>query len=787
MLSGYHFLKQFLKFGLFMMYLFSPKIQSQTTDIIADNIQSLTKHHHLDNIYLQTSKDLYETREDLWFKAYVLDSQSFIPSDRSKILFLQLIEDKTNKVAWEEKYEIENGFVDGHLYLNDSLKPGSYSLAAYSSRSYYKGIKYFNALHKLQILKNISEKTTLKIVTAKKDSIISFVTFPEGGNIISGIQNRIAFKALDSKGLPIDVAGKLYENNVPLLDFKSIHDGMGSFIFSPNSNRKYHIKIIDYESIEYQLPEIQTKGISMQLLNNDKDFATFKVEKNYNTPKENVYLRVQSRGIVYSVAIGVLKDKLIIQIPVKDIPQGIAEATLFNSNVEPIAERLIYINPQKKLNIETKLDKSEYLKREKVSLKIKVTDQDNQAVITNLGVSIFDQLYNNKLDSKNILTHYYLSTQLNGKIYDPGYYFNEENNNRNKALDLLLLTQGWRRYVWNESNLKEHNTLYKTVLSDSTTGHLVLENPNRKPTESTPKIVMIFTAGSQKGQDIFATDSKGNFSVSPYHLKMGEAGYLYIKPMTSEKPKYIINLKDDSFDIINSNRKEITINYPFPKLQNEYDNDTKDILERHNDIQRLNEVVIATNKKMIFRDKYLGTLDSLNRFDSRNPDFVCLAGGLEHPILNCFMSNHHEGKTRAPIDGEKVTVLLGKNGEILGSDYPQQAYYGAKEIIYKDPNQNLSEEQLLKKFNLKMIKGYYGKREFYQAIYDKVTINDPTPDYRNTLFWKPDVITNEQGEAVIEFYCSDINTIFSGNIEGVSGTGLIGTKNFSFKVRNNEN
>lgn len=785
MLSKYHFSRQFLRFSLFLLYVFSSTIHSQVPDIIAENIQSLTKNHHLDNIYLQTSKDLYETKEDLWFKAYVLDSQSFIPSNRNKILFIQLINDKTNKVAWQEKYEIENGFVNGHLYVNDSLESGSYTLAAYSSASFYKGIQNFNAVHKLQILKTINEKPKIENINSEKDNIASFAVFPEGGNIVSGIQNTIAFKALDSKGLPVEVSGKLYENNLPLLDFKSVHAGIGNFVFKPVSNHKYHIELND--KTVHQLPSIFASGIVLHLLSNDKEFAVFNIEKTANSIKENIYLRVQSKGIVYSVAIGVLEKKLTIKIPLEDIPQGIAEVTVFNENTEPIAERLIYINQQKKLNIKAIMDKSEYEKREKVSLKIRVTDQDNKPVIAHLGVSVFDQLYKNKLDSKNILTHYHLSTQLNGKIYDPGYYFNEEKTNRHNALDLLLLTQGWRRYAWNESNLKQHNTVFKTLLSDTITGNLRLENQNKKASESTPKFVMIFTSDPSKGQAIFNADSKGFFNITSDHLKMGARKNIFVKPMTTEKPKYIINIKDDSFDIISFNRKNVAENYPFLKFQNENKEEIKEPLMHLNNTQRLDEIVITDRKKKVFRDKYLGTLDSLARLEVRNSDFVCLEGGSSRPILNCFMNNHHEGKTRTPKDGEKVVVLLGPNKEILGTDYPHQSYYGTREIIYKDTFEDLTEEQLLKKFNLKMMKGYYGKREFYQAVYDQVTTNDPLPDYRNTLFWKPDIITNEQGEAFVEFYCSDINSIFKGAIEGVSGTGLLGAENFKFKVRNNEN
>lgn len=72
-------------------------------------------------------------------------------------------------------------------------------------------------------------------------------------------------------------------------------------------------------------------------------------------------------------------------------------------------------------------------------------------------------------------------------------------------------------------------------------------------------------------------------------------------------------------------------------------------------------------------------------------------------------------------------------------------------------------------------------------MYDEVTVTDPLPDYRNTLFWKSDIITDEKGEEIVDFFCSDINSLFLGNIKGVSGDGLFGTKNFEFKVRKKGN
>jgi len=714
-------------------------------DLLIEQFQNLSKNTTSDLVYLQTSKGIYETEEDLWFKGYVLDGQYFTPSALNKILFVQLIEDKTDKVVWENKYEIENGFVNGHLFLNSSLPEGTYTLAAYSSFSYIKNTKEFYAIKKLEIIKTINSKSVVNPVP--KDSIFQFTTFPEGGNLVSGIQGNMAFKAVNSKGLPVNVSGTLYENDTPLLDFKSSHAGMGSFLFTPDANKKYHIQLTEPASKEqFSLPEIHQTGKVLQLISNTKETLTLKISQSAALKADTIFVRLQVRGVVYSIAKGLFKKELVVKLPLKDVPQGIAEVTLFNGNSEPVAERLVYVNQDQKLNIKAELDKADYITREKANLKIKVTDQNGQPAVAHLGLSVYDRLYQNKEDSKNIFTHYFLSTQLKGNIYNPAYYFDEKNKNRQEVLDLLMLTQGWRTYIWEEANLKESGIPLRPIVFDQLKAKVSLKDPEAK----TKKIqlqqgITVFSADERKGTVLLMSDAEGAFSITPNHLKKGENGYAYIKLMDRPESKYYIDIKDFSFEEINKERKIKTTFYPIPPVLDKKTEVLPAIIDRPQ-VNKLKEVLIS--KKKMFRDKYIGKLDSLARIQPPSTDYICHNG-----ILNC--PNH-------------------------------PPYPGYKLVNNKD-NTQFTEAELLAMFNIALIKGYYGKKVFYEPIYDEVTINDPLPDYRNTLYWKPDIITNQQGEATIDFFCSDINSVFLGNIEGVSGDGLLGIENFEFKVRKKPN
>jgi len=781
----YSFLNFFNVIMLFLGCYFSTYSQTNTAvpDQLVEQFQNLTKNTPADLVYLQTSKGIYETEEDVWFKGYVLDAQTFTPSARSKTLFVQLIEDKTDKVVWEKKYEIENGFVNGHLFLENTLPEGIYTLTGYSSYSFTQMPKEFYSLKKITIVKTINSKAVVNPV--EKDSIVHFSTFPEGGKLVSGIQSNLAFKAVNSKGFPVDISGTLFENNIPLLNFKSSHAGMGVFAFTPDNSKKYHIQLTEPKlKTNFDIGGIESNGKVLSLLRNNKEALTFKITQGNNSKTEKVYLRLQVRGIVYSIATGVLNKELVIKIPLKDVPQGIAEVTLFDENALPVAERLVFVNQEQKLTIKTEIDKSSYSTREKVTLKIKVIDQDNQAVVAHLGLSVYDDLYQNKLDSKNIQSHFLLSTQLKGNIYNPTCYFNEQNNDRNQALDLLMLTQGWRNYIWDEVNLRDLGSRLPPIVFDEIKGKVQLKNQNQKATVGSKKTgITVFAADEKKGKDFIITDSTGVFTISPNHLKIGEGSYTYLQLMNPEKSIYRMDIKDFSFKEIDRQRKIKTLFYPLEAIVEK--TNTKEIAPfvGRNNITKLNEVVITSKKKgQVFRDKYIGKLDSLYRANHFTKDWVCADHwGSKYGNLNCQQLECHGGLTKKPVEGEKYWQMLGyeKLNDSPCSDF--KITIGTFEVTYHYPD--LTEDELLKMFNIAMVEGYYGKKVFYEAVYDEVSITDSFPDSRNTLFWKSDIITNEQGEASVQFFCSDINSLFVGNIEGVSGDGLLGAENFQFSVK----
>lgn len=763
---------------------------------LAGQVDSLTKGAPPQLIYLQTSKGVYEPMEDLWFKAYVMDSRTFAPSSLCRTLYLEMSDESTKQVVWREKYEVQDGFVDGHVYIHDTLSVGDYILAAFTGGSFYGDSQEIKAVRRVQVREELRPNYDgwigpAKLTVPQKEKGVQFNTFPEGGNLVAGIQNRLAFKAVNPDGTPVDVRGTLFEGQDTLLRFNSAHDGMGSFVFTPIAGKKYNIRLsVPATDSTYLLPEVLGEGISLRLAGRDKEFLEFRVTQSPGLGKRTVYLRGQIRGIVCCIAMGELSEELTVKIPLEEFPfQGIAEFTLFTENLGPAAERLVYVNPEKRLFVTTELDKTRYGTREKATLKITVKDENGRPVpAANLGVSVYDKFHQNPGDPLNIFTYCYLYSQLRGNIYDPAYYFDEKNVDREEDMDLLMLTQGWRRYFWSgtaqetgDSAQEPGNTGNRQLLSDWVDAEVQVK-PKGGKTAPLEQVVKIYFPNKNDESYLVIADSAGKFAVAPEYLKAGQGTYVYLQPM-AEKGSGVGIALSDPFQTIDAAIKNMEISYPVPgpALPQDGWGSIGEYIEGIKTL-KLDEVTVTARGSAVFRDKYIGKLDSIARLES--PEWVCRHDGTK------YLNDYKEGYTHEPTHNDKPIL---REKPVIGEKYVMEkllpwdkmpGYYYITDVIYNFiyPGSRFTEEELLKMNNLSRLKAYYIQREFYQPFYDDTGQLESVPDFRNNLYWGPLVVTDEKGGATVEFFCSDLNTGFIGTIEGVSGDGLLCNESFEFSV-----
>lgn len=697
------------------------------------------------SVYLRTSKDIYETREDVWFRAFVLDAQTFTTFTQDRNLYLRLVHTAKDSLVWKEIYPLERGAAGGHVYLDPALPEGEYRLEAYSAHSVLSGQPVFHSLRKITVTRDINTFLSPKRGGKRgKGVLVRF--FPEGGNLVAGLENRVAFKAVDSSGAPARVSVELLEDGKRLLMAQSRHEGMGLFTFRPDRARKYRVRV-DGDTLS--LPDIRQEGWVMQTETDDS--LVVRLRHTPGIPRQRFYCRIQVRGSVQTAASGLTRDALRIPFPLRDMPQGIAEVTLFDEKKNPVAERLVYLHPDRRLTIRTQLKKTTFGNREKVSVTIRTTGPDGKPVPADLVMGVSDDLYAAE-NGHTILTYCYLSSQLRGRIVNPEYYFDSLNTNRKEALDLLLMTQGWRRYLWDGTSTPPA----QPVVSDTLTVQVV---PPKKKITKMP-IVMAFDQPDTGQKQFLVPDVSGQVPVSPDMLSIGRR--IYLKCVGSDE----LSLKaDDPFVHLADFRKTAADVYPDILLPAE----TDERVPRTGVFGKtLQDVVIrAKTGPGSFRDKYLGQLDSLAKLDG-NTDYVGECG-----ILNCPAGD----RGRKPVEGKEYSEYIGNRRSEINTHPYSFSGNEMRRVVYHYPV--FTEEELLRKFHLTRIQGYYPEREFYEPDYDREPSS--VSDFRNTLFWRPVLTT--AGEVTVDFYTSDIESSFTGIVEGIGEPGLPGKTAFHFTVK----
>lgn len=756
-----------------------------------------------DFVYLMPSKEIAETGEDLWFKTYLLNSKTLAPSLRSQTLYLQ-VRSHSDSIVWNEKYLLEDGRGDGHIYVGTDWPLGEYYIEGYTRSSFTTDSTQCMHPRRILVVDRVTQMDSISKVALDNDSLQKksakhrFDLFPEGGNLIYGVNSVVAFKATYGDGVPEEVTGKVFENGHKIANIKTLHDGMGMFVVKPRAGKEYRVQLSDGRTIPF--PEIKTKGISMSVSRNNSKGITIIVSAS-DSITHQFAISAKLHGVECCNAKGAIKKQQIVFLPINYFTnQGIAEITLEDGLGFPIAERLVYVNPELRLNIAASDVKQHYNRREMDTIRLKVTDMSGKPVRAELAVSIFDKAYLFLPGHENILSHCYLSQQIRGNIYNPTYYFDEQNADRQQALDLLLLTQGWRRFVYNDKSIEDH-----PLLTDGINGLLTTQREVSLKTQ----VLKVFSP--QGDTCVILTDSSGRFEINP-QMMANMPGNIYLCHLLTERYKANISAVN-MFDTINEYRSSFPrygVNNRFVKAYNGFRMvfDEKAIL--------LNEVVVTDQRGNTYREKEQGFLDSLAVLQSG--EWVCDCDP-DMPYLNDYHGySHHpkwspqeefyHGERRIPKRGEiyqlieikETCVKPGHNGhELLSLEkYKSSTFKPTRasrtqrsDLIFWLPNgeprrgfvypgPQYSEAQLLEKYGICKTQGYYPKREFYQP--NAAVLASSVNDARNLLLWKPSVITNEDGIVEIPFSTSDINTEFIGIVEAIDGNGLMGYQMFNFRV-----
>ena len=788
---------------------------------IIDQFQAYVQQRPIEKVYIHTDRDAYLIGETIWLKGYLVNGMKHDADTVSRVLYVDLVDPIAYRVRLRTQLRATASYAPGQLLLPDSLPAGTYQIRGYTSFMRNESEAYFFT-KTITILRSdgagsggtqASKPSHMTGVALRPD--VQFL--PEGGQLVDGIESRVAFKAVNAAGRSTAVTGFVLDaKKDTITGFYSTHLGMGYFTIKPEAGQVYtaFVQLNDGTTVPYSFPAVQAQGAVMQIDNiSSKDYVKVYLRHNKTSsdPAATMTLFAQTRGrIVQVVSIPMAKKAALVQLPKADFSEGISQLTLFDETNKPISERLIFVNKNEQLNIALVPDKIMYKNREKIELIITTTNPQGQPVAANVSLAAVDARLAPEADSNSatIVSHLLLSSDLTGMIEQPGYYFDPTHTSRWQQLDLLLMTQGWRRFAWTDVLAGTIPSLkYPIERGLSLTGRVV--RPNQKSIGA--KVALTFLLSKRDSTREFLmgeTDEIGNFGA--YDLNFADTATVLIQGVKGKANRDLaisldqlltptVTITRVPYNPFEFRRDELA---EFIKRTNEY-------LEIERQIRRNGEVLLqaVTVKAKKYQEPdtrvIYSTPDASIKFDQLNSSGrstileviqgkvagvqvtgsgfnasvqIRGAASFSGPITPLFlldgMPMDLQGiMTVAVQDVDRVDILKGVSASIYGS----RAAGGVISVLTKRgaPNYDLTKEAVPGTL-LAKLPGYASVREFYAPRYDVQKPEHVRPDYRATLFWAPMIQTNAEGKATVSFFTSDAKTELRLQAEGATTSGMPG-------------
>jgi hypothetical protein len=805
-MNRFKFNKKLVCFSAFFVCLLccNSSIAQTNLDKMVSSITSYNSRHLEEKVYLHTDRSYYLCGEILWFKAYVEDAKNNEPLSVSKVVYVELLNSSHDPVL-QAKIAVQNGNGSGSFALPVSLASGNYELRAYTN--WMKNDSAFHFFRKIITVVNTTQNLDTSLVTNHTKYYAQF--FPEGGNLVNGLKSLVAFKINDNSGNGVDAQGVIVDqSNDTITHFETTHFGMGNFYFTPESGKHYSAIISLKDSTDFRkgLPDAYDKGYVMHL---DDEGNMIKISvTSSGHPSSYLYVIAETnRSIDFSQASKLDNGNAFFSISKKELKDGVAEITLFNENQKPVCERLYFKRPETELLINAKADKQTYNKRNLVNIDLSTSDKSGNVLAGNLSASVYriDDLH--QPQQGNIFTYLWLSSDLKGFIQDPDYYFKNDNAATNEALDNLLLTQGWRTFDWNK--ISDQSSSFTYVPENQ--GHLITGKVTNEETGQPASNVLVYLSVPGRRVQLYGDVSNAEGLV---HFDMHDfygANQIVLQTNSTKDSIYHLQIftpfSDQFADaaiphltVSENDRGSLETGNLHMEITNAY---------HENDLQKLMPLNIDTLP--FYQHPYKTyLLDNYTRFTTMEE--VMREYVLEVNVIK-KEKHYHFSTFNAPgyallnlqpsqrmFDKDPLILLDGvpvfdvdnivaydplkvQKLEIVASKYiwgPIVANGIVSYTTYKGdlPGYSLNPHDVILDYD-----GLQKQRIFYSPDYStQKALQSRLPDFRDVLYWSPDVNTDAKGKGQISFYTGDVPGKYLVELQGISGNGDAGSSSVILNV-----
>ena len=749
-----------------------------------------------EKIHIHFDNHVYTPGQTIWFKAYLMKGVDL--SDVSKNFYIDWF-DTYGKFLNRTITPIIGASASGSFAVPEKFSGSGLQVLAYT-----KWMLNFDSAFLFHQTISIVQPAALPNSQQAIVPVTTLQFFPEGGDMVENISSIIAFKAINTAGLPVNVSGKINnKNGQAVANFSTEHDGMGKVYLVPAPGEAYTAEWKDPLGITQftQLPLAKTKGIVLSV-HKESGSWSFSVERAVTGEqqfKKVIVVATMYQHVVFRAVVNFLeRKKVTAHLPVIKFPSGVLQLTIFDINQQPIAERVLFVNNEEyRLQADIHFDTLSLEKRGKNVYVIDVPD----SIATSLSLAITDgeEGYDT---TRNILSQLLLSGEIKGHIHNPAYYFSSTDDRIADQLDLVMLTNGWRRFIW--EHVLQSKTPLLTYLRD--TGFLSIEGKIDKLSDGKIKraefVNLILTAKDSSKQFIFAP-LKADGSFGQDNLILFDTTKVFFQLNRTALPGRSTIHINNNFLPFDSTRR----------LHNRgvFLSDTSglariksiaDEQKRADELMKqatLKEVIVRTKvkpRREELNDMYTGGLfregqsRDFNIVDDKQAGnyqsvFAFLqakVAGLQ--INNAYSPNPSATWRRAtvsffldefPVDAATIaSIPMTSIAYIKAFDPP---FFGATGggaggavAVYTKKGEDTKNMS----FGLDhtLLPGYTPFKQFYSPNYAELQVNFSQADLRRTLYWNPYIHTDAGNKkVVIAFYNNDISHTLQLVLEGLADDG----------------
>jgi hypothetical protein len=802
------------------------------TDQLSSALTSYFKNYPEEKIYVQTDKPVYLSSQTIWFKMYCTAYGG--PSTLSKVAYLQLVDHLGNVVVCK-KMAINQGVAQGDIQLPDSLPSNAYQLRGFTA--WMLNFEESGLLHKNVFVCNYSAPPGTGQPVRKAEAIKHYHLqfFPEGGDPVEGLNSNIAFKATDEFGMPAQVQGTVVdETGASMAHLITRHDGMGVFDLRPSGEHQYTgiVHFPDNSVQEIPLPGAKPFGVVLKITEQSTDNITLRVT--YREQQKGQYQHLslasfQNNGKVVVYPIELDPGINLFSIHKKDFSSGILRLTLFDDRAVPLAERILFLDNNDRINAQLVNDTLSFEPKAKSAFTLNISDAFLELDHINLSVSVTDadRIQEDSL-SENIVSSLLLSSELKGYIYNPGYYVRNTNEQTQQGLDLVMLTNGWRHFTWKQILDSEVVVLpYAVEKSLFVAGQIIDYNKYKSKIQPELKLIIRNQDNSQfMGQA--TPDSNGKFLLNDYNAN-GQS-MIYFESVTKDNRDK--NLRVRFFTSpVDSLEKVPVLEVPPSESGDDFSarlgSEEETQIQNAHKFTSLKSVLVrgyVPNKtEMVarryvspeFQTAYYHDADLVNTFypnSLRLFDFIrgrfaglWVDGTEDNPkfYLRAPVATELHGPSFNKVnqgdepDAQTTSIPYFYINEIRSSfenakDIPLSdialiryipppapmapmngGFLGVVCVYLKKWDENMVHKGIDQTYGHAVFHGFSIAREFAEPDYSRKDSLYMLSDYRTTLYWNPNLVADKQGKIHFSFFNSDHAKAYRIVVEGMDNRGRL--------------